>query len=78
MNSKLLFVVIILVIIRVIFELQQQIILITQNNAYAEWIIPSQLNEAYKNTDKSSTSTVRGQNNQPTTIMTNSSSSVGK
>jgi hypothetical protein len=69
----------ILVIVVAIFELQQ-IILTTANNAHAEWIIPSQLNKAYKNTANSTTSAVRGQNNQPTTniITTENSSSAGK
>jgi hypothetical protein len=71
----------ILVIVVAIFELQQIILLTTANNAHAEWIIPSQLNEAYKNnTTNSTTSAVRGQNNQPTTniITTENSSSAGK
>jgi hypothetical protein len=78
MNSRLLFTSMILVIVVAMFELQQ-IILTTANNAHAEWIIPSQLNEAYKNMANSTTSAVRGQNNQPTTnIITENSSSAGK
>jgi hypothetical protein len=78
MNSRLLFTSMILVIVVAMFELQQ-IILTTANNAHAEWIIPSQLNEAYKNTANSTTSAARGQNNQPTTnITTENSSCAGK
>jgi hypothetical protein len=79
MNSRLLFTSMILVIVVAIFELQQ-IILTIANNVHAEWIIPSQLNEAYNNTANSTASAVRGQNNQPITniITTENSSSAGK
>jgi hypothetical protein len=49
-----------------------QVLLIKANNVYAEWIIPSQLNEAYKNAQNhSSNSTsipaVRAQDHNPIT-----------
>ena len=54
MNSQLLFAYMILAIIS--FGLQG-ILLTAVNNAYAEWMIPSQLNEAYKNINNNSTAT---------------------
>jgi hypothetical protein len=72
-NIKLLFAGTILVII-VALESQETILITAGNNAHAEWIIPSQLSEAYKNTYNSTA--VRGQNNQE--ITTENSSSEGK
>jgi hypothetical protein len=61
-----------------------QVISTKANNAYAEWFIPSQLNEAYKNAqnDSNSTSipTVRIQDHNPitTSVIEKTPSSVAK
>jgi hypothetical protein len=49
------------------------VLLTKANNAYAQWIIPSQLNEAYKNAQNHSSNSitsfpaVRAQDHNPTT-----------
>jgi hypothetical protein len=69
-NNKLLFV---SMLLAVTIFCGLQVLLTKANNAYAEWIIPSQLKEAYKNAQNhssdSSTSipTVRAQDRNPMT-----------
>jgi hypothetical protein len=77
MNSKLLLAGIIWVFVAI--ELGG-ITLTTGNNAYTEWIIPSQLSQAYKNAYNNTTSAVSGQHNHAITTMisTENSSSEGK
>jgi hypothetical protein len=61
-----------------------QVLLTKLNNAYAEWIIPSQLNEAYKNAQNDSNSTsihaIRIQDHNPitTSVIEKTPSSVAK